>query len=93
MFYYMVTTGPWENAVFLTAFLKEFDLIDVKVWRKDSFVQSQTVNRKQNALMAREYFQGINRRKTISFRKDVFRSIEILAINWIELNERLDKAN
>ena len=24
--------GPWENAVYLTAFLKEFDLFDVKAW-------------------------------------------------------------
>ena len=29
----------------------------------------------------------------ISFRKDVFKSIQILAKNWSELNERLDEAS
>ena len=85
--------GPWENAVYLTAFLKEFDLFDVKAWRKDCFVQLQAVNRKKNSLMAREYFQGINPRKAISYRKDVFKSIQILAKNWSELNERIDEAS
>ena len=85
--------GPWENAVFLTAFLKEFGLFDVKEWHKDSFVHSQSVNRKTNALKASGSFQGINPRKAISFRKDVFKSIQVLAMNWKELNQRLDEAS
>ena len=72
--------------------MKDSDLTDVKEWRKDSFVHGQLFSLKKNALKARESFQGINPRKAISFRKDVFRSIQILAVNWKELNVRLDEA-
>lgn len=85
--------GFWENAVYLTAFLKDSDLTDVKEWRKDSFIRSQVVSRKENALKARNAFKGINPRKAISFRSDIFKSIQILAKNWSELNEKLNEVS
>ena len=75
-------TGPWENALFFTAYLKiNYDI-------------SKVLN-KEIKIIPNEYefieddYIGIKARKTVSFRKDFYDSVEVLIENWDDIKRVL----
>lgn len=75
-------TGPWENALFFTAYLKiNYDI-------------SKVLNKKIK-IIPNEYefieddYIGMKARKTVSFRKDFYDSVEVLIENWDDIKKVL----
>ena len=75
-------TGPWENALFFTSYLKiNYDI-------------SKVLN-KEIKIIPNEYefieddYIGIKARKTVSFRKDFYDSVEVLIENWDDIKRVL----
>lgn len=75
-------TGPWENALFFTAYLKiNYDI--------------SKVLSKEIKIVPNEYefieddYIGIKARKTVSFRNDFYDSVEVLIENWDDIKKVL----
>ncbi len=74
-------TGQWENAAFFAAYVKttQFDIIKNGV----PFVKASSVVKN---------FVGITPRKAVSFRKDIFPSVDILCTNWTGIKQKMKEA-
>lgn len=86
-------TGPWENAALFTTYLKLSNKAKVELWLNDEFVIEEIDNKEINAKIIVNSCQGIVPRKKVSFRKDYYSSIVILAKNWEEIKEVLETSN
>ena len=75
-------TGPWENALFFTAYLKiNYDI-------------QKVINREINIIrnkykFSEKDFSGIKSRKAVSFRSDFYDSVEVLLNNWDDIKKVL----
>ena len=75
-------TGPWENALFFTAYLKlNYDI--QKVLNQKIKIIPNEFNFNEND------FSGINPRKTVSFRTDFYDSVDVLLNNWDDIKKVL----
>lgn len=83
-------TGPWENAALFTTYLKVNNKSDRKLWLDDEFVNKEINDRAINAKEIVEYCEGIVPRKKVSFRKDYYSSVSIIAKHWNEIKEILE---
>lgn len=86
-------TGPWENAAFFTAYLKLTSKDDMNLWLNSDFVDDEIKNSAQNAKRIVEMCTGVVPRKRVSFRKDYYASVVVLATNWNEIKQVLDRAS
>lgn len=79
-------TGPWENAVFFTAHLKmQYDISNL-IQNKES------INPNLHKFDINSY-KGIDSRKSVFFRKDLYNSVDILIKNWSDIKQHLEVAN
>lgn len=78
-------SGRWENAAYFVAHLKYHNYDDASKWAKDSFVEEMKNNRYKDASELADYCVGMESRVKISFRKDVYDSIKVLALHWKEI--------
>jgi len=87
-------TGPWENAVFFTTYLKYKDY-DIEKWQDDFFIKDEIINKADNSrkITNEVYFINYKERQKISFRKDFYKSVHILAVRWQEIKEYMSKAD
>ena len=75
-------TGPWENALFFTSYLKvNYDIS--KVLRRETKIIPDKYE------FVEEDYIGIKARKTVSFRKDFYDSVEVLIDNWDDIKKVL----
>lgn len=75
-------TGPWENALFFTAYLKlHYDI--QKVLNQEIKIIPNEFNFNEND------FNGIKSRKTVSFRTDFYDSVDVLLNNWDDIKKVL----
>lgn len=86
-------TGPWENAAFFTTYLKISKKDKVDLWLDNDFVIHEVNCSEQNAVNIVELCKGVVTRKKVSFRKDYFSSISIIAENWTEIKAKLENSN
>jgi hypothetical protein len=86
-------TGPWENAAFFTTYLKISQKDRVELWLNNDFVQDEINNSEQNSISTVELCKGIISRKKVSFRKDYYSSIKVIAENWNEIKTKLEASN
>lgn len=84
-------TGPWENAVFFTTYLK-FKNSQITDWLDKNFVQNEINSREDNAKNIIEATAGIVPRSKVAFRKDFYSSVAILAENWEEIKEKMHES-
>lgn len=82
-------TGPWENAAAFVAYLKIENKDNPHYWLNKENIVYEKKNRANNAIKTEKQLIEFNHRKKISFRADIFESMNILAINWDEINECL----
>lgn len=85
-------TGPWENSAFFVSYLKMQKLDDIGFWQDESNYLEECNNREQSALLATQTILGITPRKKVSFRKDIYRSIHLLAKSWKEIKDAIDSS-
>lgn len=75
-------TGPWENALFFTSYLKvNYDIS--KVLRRETKIIPDKFE------FVEEDYIGIKARKTVFFRKDFYDSVEVLIDNWDDIKKVL----
>ena len=75
-------TGPWENALFFTSYLKiNYDIN--KVLSKETKITPDKYE------FIEDDYIGIKARKTVSFRKDFYDSVEVLIENWDDIKKVL----
>lgn len=86
-------TGPWENAALFTTYLKVNKKYDINLWMNEDFVNTEIENRANNAKDIVDMCEGILPRKKVSFRKDYYSSVSILAKHWEEIKLVLDESS
>jgi len=82
-------TGPWENGAYFTTYLKESKKAKAELWLDNDFVKKEIDESKKNSLNIVNVCSGIVSRRAVSFRKDYYSSIVLLAKNWNEIKEKL----
>ncbi len=85
-------TGPWENAAFFIAYLKYKGFDKVQDWSNTEFVDERL---KEKDIASKEVLQlcrDATSRTRISFRKDIYHSIYVLANKWDEIRECLNQS-
>ncbi|MDY9924377.1 hypothetical protein [Methanobacterium sp.] len=83
-------SGQWENAGLFVTHLKFNNKDYPEYWLDKNSIQDEIRNRRNNATeimneVSRDYY-----RDKISFRKDIFASMNILATNWGGIKEELE---
>lgn len=86
-------TGPWENAAFFTTYLKESKKNKIELWLDDNFLQQEICSRDVNAMNIANRCNGVTVRKKVSFRRDYYNSIKVLAENWSNIKAKLKMAS
>lgn len=86
-------SGPWENAAFLVTYLKLNNKDTHEYWLKKEHINYEINKRDKNAAKIRKEVSGTVSRKKITFRKDIFKSIHILATKWDEIKAELESSN
>jgi hypothetical protein len=82
-------TGPWENAAILTAYLKHKGWGNYQEWIDNNIVN----DRREDAIAALTdgiFYYTLPTRRQVSFRRDTFTSIGVLANNWNNILQRLN---
>lgn len=85
-------TGPWENAAFFIAHLKVSNKHAFEFWKDKCKVNLEKSSSRSSAHSIHTLVSGIEFRKKISFRKDIYDSVHILAIHWDKILEKLLQA-
>lgn len=85
-------TGQWENAAFFTTYLKISKKYHRDQWLDDDFVNSEMAEKDKNAAWIVSECGGVVPRKKVSFRKDVYASVVVIAENWNMIKEKLELA-
>ncbi len=82
-------TGPWENAAYFVSYLKHRGegRDTVKFWKEKKNRDKEKEEKLHNAIWIKTH--GSPTERTISFRKDIFESIGVLAKNWDDIENRL----
>ena len=86
-------TGPWENAAFFTTYLKLNNKDNVNLWLDNDFINQEIEMREENSKLIVEQCRGIIPRKKVSFRKDYYSSVSIIAKNWDDIKDSLSNSN
>ena len=89
---YWSRTGPWENAAYFISWLKTQDSWNIESWKDENKVSQLQARRKEIAGTLKHELEGIDARRKLSIRKDVFRSIHILAQNWHQIKNSLEES-
>jgi hypothetical protein len=82
-------SGHWENAPYLVSYIKHSKNDNIEYWTDNNNIKREMQNRANNANNVTDFVYGITPRKNISFREDIFCSINILANKWLEINKKL----
>lgn len=85
-------TGRWENAANFTTYLKYNKKDSINLWLDDGFLDNEINNRGINAKNTVSSCRGVNPRQKVSFRKDYYSSISVLAKNWESIKNALEKS-
>lgn len=86
-------TGPWENAAYFITYLKYNKKHNINLWIDDEFVHNKMNNRAIQAKNTVNLCDGIIPRKKVSFRKDYYSSVAILARNWEKIKNNLEESS
>jgi len=82
-------TDNFENAPFLIAYIILNGKNEIDYWKNNQNIIKEINDRKTNAKNIGNITTGLKSRYKISFRKDIFESIYILAQKWSDINKVL----
>lgn len=83
-------TGPWENAVYFVAWMKLAHKDTPALWKNNAFVEVECSNREVSMAQTLGQCLAPETRKQVSFRKDVYASVGILAQHWDSIKREID---
>jgi len=84
-------TGIWENSAFFVSYLNTKGKDNVEFWLNEFNFKIEEEHRLSNAeIISKELTSHTPPRKKISFRKDIFKSINILSQNWQSILDKLE---
>lgn len=83
-------TGPWENAAFFTTYLKINQKDKVNLWLDNDFITDEINSSEENAKSTVKLCTGVVARKKVSFRKDYYSSISVIAKHWNKIKNKLE---
>lgn len=86
-------TGPWENAAFFTTYLKINQKDKLDLWLDNDFINNEINSSEENAKNTVKLCNGVVARKKVSFRKDYYSSISVIAEHWNEIKNKLEISN
>lgn len=86
-------SGQWENAAYFVTYLKADNKDYHEYWLNNENIKHEIENRDKNAAEIINKVYNPDTRNKISFRKDIFDSIHILAINWSEIKKELENSS
>lgn len=78
-------TGQWENAAYFVTYLKLSQKSKVDFWLNDLNIEKEINDREYTALNTVKTCTGITPRRKVSFRKDYYSSLKVLASHWDEI--------
>lgn len=86
-------SGYWEDATFFAGYLKYKGMNDYTIWcdKEKSRVLVDKIKQDKDKFV--KACAGINPRKKVSFRKDYYPSVEIIAENWCEIKQKLETSH
>jgi hypothetical protein len=82
-------TGQWENAAFFVTYLKMENKGNPEYWLSDSNLEYEIMNKDTSVSKVIQLCTGIVPRKKVSFRRDYFASLKVLATNWNDIVDSL----
>jgi len=82
-------TGPWENSAYFVSYLKLNNKNTEKFWKNELNVVREREEKDKAAELISNELSGLKPRKKISFRKDIYASINLLANNWRTILQKL----
>ncbi|MDO9592640.1 MAG: hypothetical protein Q7I98_05525 [Erysipelotrichaceae bacterium] len=85
-------TGPWENADYLVSHILYEDKGNPAFWKITDNCQNEMNNARFASSNIQKYVNGIEPRRKISFRRDIYRSIHVLSKHWEKIKFELEKA-
>jgi hypothetical protein len=85
-------TGQWENSAFFVSYLKTEGKDSVSFWIDESEVQREEDARTEAALNISRELTGHKPRKKVSFRRDIYTSIHLLAKKWSQILQKLEES-
>jgi hypothetical protein len=85
-------TGPWENSAFFVAHLKIHGKYNYLFWCDKANCDAEKEHNLASASKIINLVKGIDARKKISFRADIYYSVHILATNWEQIIEVLEQS-
>lgn len=86
-------TGRWENAAYFVTYLKYNHYDEVSQWCDKEFVDTMKSKNVEAAKGINRYCDNMQSRVKVSFRKDIYDSVYVLASHWNEIMEAIEKAN
>lgn len=86
-------TGPWENAAYFVTYLKLNGLGNKDYWLNTENVKTEILIRKNSAVQVVQNCKGLQARRKVSFRSDLYSSIHILAKEWESIMGSLEESN
>lgn len=85
-------TGPWENATFYAGYLKYYEMDSPEFWKKIDNIDKVLEKQKKHLENFTNSCKGITPRIKVSFRKDFYDSVIILANNWDNIKSKLTES-
>ncbi|GAB3991909.1 hypothetical protein GCM10028807_23450 [Spirosoma daeguense] len=85
-------TGPWENSAFFVAYLKLHQKHSSLFWKEKTNSHSEKELSVRSAKQIVDLVTGIVNRKQISFRTDIYDSVHVLATNWEQILQSLERS-
>ena len=85
-------TGQWENSAFFVSYLKITKKNTPTFWKISHNISEEIINKDSSVDFISNELKGHIPRRKISFRKDIFKSIQLLANNWDEIVQKLEES-
>ena len=85
-------SAKWENAVFFTTYLKQENDWEIKTWLDNNFIKAEIEKREEATKNILSKVSGIKPREEVSFRSDLFHSVQVLSQNWNSIKQKLNCA-
>jgi hypothetical protein len=86
-------SGPWENSAYFVAYLISNNKSTSDYWKTSAAVDNERDRREKSAAEIVNSIRTSNTRKKVSFRKDIFSSVALLANKWDEIKKALEYAD
>lgn len=85
--------GQWENSAYFVTYLKSCGKISPYYWLTQKNIDYELNVRQDSASSIAKKIKNHKARKRVAFRKDIFKSLHVLATHWAKIKEKLKESS